>query len=357
MAVKIGLSAALGFFFGIGLSHLLNQPHNIFHGGWAAVTAILVIQARLGATYFAGWMRFLGMSIGCIIGYLCLEFLGSTPLSLGLGTCFASAVCAALNLQESMRIASIAVAIVTIFWEGSPDIAPLTFAFFRFIDACVGIVIAVIIAHVLWPARAADKMQCNSAAILKNMRQLLSIALTLDPLEADVLITYEEQAKQTLKLIEQSRIYVQESRVELGIGPLFNDWALLLENLLDLYDAINSLYRVEKKHLKPLFSPQKIRENTATSMQSIDFSMKKLTDSLLQGHSAGKTFNFLIIEEKIAQALKEFQKREDAWKLPIEGVAHFVTFFYILKIVAAQVNKIDVRIHRLYTVHGGQKKT
>jgi uncharacterized membrane protein YgaE (UPF0421/DUF939 family) len=64
-------------------------------------------------------------------------------------------ICALLGLAEAARIAGVAVAIVMLLaHHGTPWIAALH----RFLEVSFGIVIAVVVSALIWPARTTNRM-------------------------------------------------------------------------------------------------------------------------------------------------------------------------------------------------------
>jgi uncharacterized membrane protein YgaE (UPF0421/DUF939 family) len=151
MAIRTGIVATLGLVIGTAATHLTNRPDRLASGLWTTLTAVVVLQAYIGGTYAASWNRFLGVLIGSFTGGLLTSYFGSGPLQLGFGVAFTVLLCGVLNLKESYRIASVSFAVVCVLWGFSTGINPWEFSLYRFIDSCVGIALAVIVAHTVFP--------------------------------------------------------------------------------------------------------------------------------------------------------------------------------------------------------------
>lgn len=347
MAVKAGLAATLGLFFGVGFSQVLDRPDSLVSGLWTVITAIVVVQAYLGGTYQAAWVRFLGTFVGSVIGCLCTIVLGSNAISLGFSVFGTIAVCSALNLKDSVRIASISVAVLMVLWGLRPDISPWTFAIFRFMDSCIGILIAVIVAHTVWPTQATRKVRLNIVAIIKNMRKLFQTAVKFDHVNAKHLRSYENTMRETVELLRQSRAYLDESRVEIRTRSSLRDWVFLLEHLEDTCDVITTLHGVKKGHLKSIFDA-KVSQSTHNCIQSLELAMGELAETLNERHTVGQPINVLRALEQLQDDLKTFREMQITRKLPIEDAESFFVFFHSLKALAEEVIKIDTKIHNLY---------
>jgi uncharacterized membrane protein YgaE (UPF0421/DUF939 family) len=347
MAVKAGLAATLGLFFGVGFSQVLDRPDSLVSGLWTVITAIVVVQAYLGGTYQAAWIRFLGTFIGSVIGCVCAIIFGSNALSLGFSVFCTVAVCSALNLKDSVRIASISVAVLIVFWGLKPDISPWTFAFFRFMDSCVGILIAVVVAHTVWPTQATKKVRLNIVVILRNLRQLLHVSVRFDSSNSKQVRGYENTMRETVELMRQTRMYLDESRIEIRTRSSLRDWIYLLEHLEDAYDVITNLHGVNKGNLKSIFD-QQISQSTHECICSLDKAFEELSETLQERHVIGQPVNVLGALEKLQEDLQCFREMQITKKLPIEDAENFFVFFYSLKALADEVIKIDTKIHNLY---------
>jgi uncharacterized membrane protein YccC len=118
---------------------------------WAPITTIIVMQSTLGASWGASKWRMIGTAIGACVGGLsatCFEtnvlLFGTTLFALGI-------FCAVLRLDmAAYRFAGVTLAIVTLVANGTTP--PLRFAFERFVEVLLGIVVALVFSA-LWPAR------------------------------------------------------------------------------------------------------------------------------------------------------------------------------------------------------------
>ncbi|MBG0777700.1 MAG: FUSC family protein [Desulfovibrionaceae bacterium] len=124
------------------------------HGYWAAISAVIVMQARLGGSVMAGWARVAGTGVGAVVGVLCVQFMGTGLASFMIGTFAAVTVCQAVPwLRQSMRIGAVTVAIVML--AHLPGTTPLIMGIERFFEIVLGIVVALLVSFFVFPARAA----------------------------------------------------------------------------------------------------------------------------------------------------------------------------------------------------------
>jgi uncharacterized membrane protein YgaE (UPF0421/DUF939 family) len=130
------------------LARLLKMPVSF----WAAIS---VMYSDVGKTVSASWYRRIGTAIGVSIGGVFAAVLGPRIWAFGVAVTLTMLLCALLGLAEPARIAGVAVAIVMwIAHHGAPWIAVLH----RFLEVSFGIVTAVVISVLLWPARTTNRI-------------------------------------------------------------------------------------------------------------------------------------------------------------------------------------------------------
>ncbi len=146
-AAKTGI-AAIGSLY---LARLLKMPESY----WAAISAIIVMYSDVGKTVSASWYRLIGTAIGVSIGGVFAAIFGPRIWAFGVAVTLTMLICASLGLAEAARIAGVAVAIVMLLTHhGAPWIAALH----RFLEVSFGIVIAVLVSALIWPARTTNRM-------------------------------------------------------------------------------------------------------------------------------------------------------------------------------------------------------
>ncbi len=75
-AIKTAIAAVLTI--------LLYESFKIPEGYWAAISAVIVMQANLGGSLSASWNRLLGSAIGATVGAIWVVILGRNPWSVGI---------------------------------------------------------------------------------------------------------------------------------------------------------------------------------------------------------------------------------------------------------------------------------
>ena len=141
-AAKTGLAAVLAFY----LAKFIRLPEDY----WAAISAIIVMYSDVSSTLKASWQRLVGTAIGVSIGGVFAAFFGQQLWAFGVAVAITVLLCGLLGFAEAARLSGVAVAIVMLIGRpASPWIAPLH----RFLEVSFGIVIAVLVSALIWPAR------------------------------------------------------------------------------------------------------------------------------------------------------------------------------------------------------------
>jgi uncharacterized membrane protein YgaE (UPF0421/DUF939 family) len=144
-ALKTGVAAVLAVY----LTRLFKLPQ----GYWGAISAIVVMQSEVGATFSASRDRFLGTAVGAFLGAVFVTLGGVGVLWFGVATIATVLVCQLLGLDQSYRLACVTVAIVMLInGVGSP----WRFALHRFLEVSVGILVALIVSSL--PPRAPGQL-------------------------------------------------------------------------------------------------------------------------------------------------------------------------------------------------------
>jgi len=136
---------------------------------WAAISALIVMQSNLGATISASWTRLAGTAIGAVIGGAFVAAGAVNLLWFGVAVAIAFSVCTVLSLAESQRLATVTVAILMLIGRTS---SPWVVALHRFLEVSIGIVVAVLIALIVWPSSARQAVRMGLSEALASFETL-----------------------------------------------------------------------------------------------------------------------------------------------------------------------------------------
>jgi uncharacterized membrane protein YgaE (UPF0421/DUF939 family) len=141
-AAKTGLAAVVAFY----LARFLKLPESY----WAAISAIIVMYSDVTRTLKASGQRLIGTAIGVSMGGAFAALFGQRLWAFGVAVTITVFLCGLLGFADAARLAGVAVAIVML---ASQQGHPWTAALHRFLEVSFGIVIAVLVSALIWPAR------------------------------------------------------------------------------------------------------------------------------------------------------------------------------------------------------------
>ena len=117
---------------------------------WAPITTLVITQSSLGEALSVSWARMAGTALGAGVGGIAASYFAPSVLVFGIGVFILGLLCAAVRAdRRAYRFGAIALAIVVLVPRSGP---PWHIAFHRFIEVCIGIAVALILA-VVWPEK------------------------------------------------------------------------------------------------------------------------------------------------------------------------------------------------------------
>ena len=118
---------------------------------WATMTALVVMQSTLAASWSVSWKRLLGTAIGAIVGGGLAMLLPPCTLTFAVALVATGLLCAFTGLDRvSYRLAGVTLAVVMLAAGSRPA---SIIAIHRFAEVSIGIVVTLVITAV-WPERA-----------------------------------------------------------------------------------------------------------------------------------------------------------------------------------------------------------
>src|SRR5262249_24552902 len=166
LAVRTTLAGLITF----ALAHLLQLPQ----GYWAVLTAVIIIQASVGASLKAGIDRFVGTIAGGIWGVAVAAAIphrevASLVLALALALGPLAVVAA---LKSGFRVAPVTAIIVLLSTTGVQE-GPLHYALERVFEIWLGCVVGLAVSLLILPARAHGLLAKAAANVLRDCSQLV----------------------------------------------------------------------------------------------------------------------------------------------------------------------------------------
>lgn len=340
-AIKTSLAVSLSLFLDLVFSKVFNRPDTLISGLWCVLATIVVLQPQLGGTYKAAWIRFSGVAIGSLIGSLFFIYLGANhPTSLGASIFLTIVICSLLNLNDSFRIACLSTAVIIIYGSVNPSFDPWVFSFFRFIDSCIGIIVAVFVAHVLWAEKASEHLRTNVIKILRLLSKQYRVVIDLR-LEKNVdLQTLDEIFIETQELFYQNLNYFEESKLEvLDRSQEPEEWAFIINQLEMIFESIVALKNVRLEILTKIFDDN-LSNHVTNVITKTDASMHDLEKMLEKEKVPLHIDELNTALQDLNRDLLRFRATRTTRKFNMEDVESFFVFFYRLRSIGETVIKL-----------------
>lgn len=345
IALKTALAASLSLFLSFIVNSYLKRPDYIISGMWAALAAIVVQQTHLGSTYKSAWARFLGVLIGCTMGGLFTTLFGSHALSLGISIFLTIVICSLFNIKDSLRIACMSVAVVMLLWGLKPYVSPWVFGFYRFWDSCLGISVAVIIAHLVWPLHVSKKLTQQVVDIILNIRIAYTTASSISSEQSEDVRKLLRKSNET---IWKSRQMLEDSKLELLTAYAdLDEWKFLFNHLSIAVDRVRVLNMCHKQNLPHLLKGdplvQQLQEH---SNATIDY-LEKLEKALINTKALPQESEIYRTLTELNAGLATFRKSKKTRPLNLEDVEGFFVFFFTIRSFSEEIFKVRGHLNKI----------
>lgn len=167
---KAGLRTAVAG----GLAWFVAQILGLPQGYWSVLTAIIIMQTRLGASLQAAGDRMLGTLAGAAFGFVVALVTPSTPQWTLIGLLFSIGVLGMLAAyRPSFRIAPMTAAILLI--SAPSHAVALISATHRVIEIVIGCAVGVLVSMVVAPARSDTILRAEARHALALLAQMVGL--------------------------------------------------------------------------------------------------------------------------------------------------------------------------------------
>lgn len=339
-ATRAALAATSALMIGSYFSNLFNRPDYLVSGLWCAITSVIVLQGLLGSTYKAAWNRFLGVIFGSFLGGVFSILFGSDPFSLGLGVFFTVIACSIFRLEESYRIAAASTVIVVALGGNHPEISPLAFSFFRFMDSTLGIIVGMAASLLVFPARGSKRIRAGIIDILKIQKTRLTVLLN-----ARVTGQFPEPSSEfsskIVPILYRLQLVQEESKFEWALGSESRDfYKALLNEVEDLYNEMISFDYVNHPSVWEIFDKD-IHKQIDTIDLTTRESFNLVISSLENDEKLEESSRLKATMEGLNQELLHFREKKITRQYNLDDVEGFFVYFYSLKSILHAMQKIE----------------
>lgn len=347
VAIRGGVAAALSWFLGVGFSKFLAHPDSLVSGIWCVLSAFVILQAHLGGTYQAAWVRFLGVLLGSFVGAICTSLLGANPLTLGLSVVLTVCILSLFNLKDSIRIACMSLSVVMILWGLSPSVSPWTFAFFRTIDSTLGILVAVIIAHTLWPSEATQVIRQKMSQVLNLSGKMYRLLMSLGEATEEFAYQSKKIWNEVESLMSETLEFLNESKLELLIkSHSIEQWKNLIDDIERVFNTIQGVQSYRESQLQRIFD-EELKSHVNQVVAQTELAFQELSRVLLTNEKSNVMFQTLNATHKLNLDLERFRGTRATRQFDFEEVENYFVFFFNLRHIVEELVVVERTINGL----------
>lgn len=341
LALRAGVAASFALIVELLFGAYFPRPDRLISGLWCVVTAIIVSQSNLGSTLKAAKNRFLGVFIGCILGGLFTTYFGANILSVGISISLTVIICSIMNLQDSLRIASLSVAVVMLLWGIQQSLSPWTFAFYRFIDSCLGIIVAITVSHLIFPSAAFTEMRHCAANALMLMNELYHSIIRLEFQDSKLRDAVDAKSADIKEALNDAKQRFEESKLEmLTDSSNIDQWSLLINHLERTYELILGLEAVFNTSTKEMMSSS-LEERLKDLTLQTEKTMVLLATEVESEQAISATDSLAKELSLLNDELLRYRTTRTTRQFELPDVQNFFVLFYSLRAIAEELQKID----------------
>jgi len=155
------------------LSVVIYQHFSLTQGYWVTLTAMIVVQATVGATLRRGFQRFLGTLLGVIIASLLLYFIHNRVIidSLVILFIFFAYLVNPFNnlVNYGLVVVPMSLAVVFLIALMTPDKINAQIIFARFYDTVIGAILGVMGALIIFPNKVKHEFEASKKYLEEQM--------------------------------------------------------------------------------------------------------------------------------------------------------------------------------------------
>lgn len=167
--MKIGMrniKTAIAVCICILISKLLKMEYPFY----AAIAAIVTMQNSVTGSYKAGRQRILGTFVGALVGMVCASIQRGSAIVSALGIIIVIYFCNKLKWNKSTSIACI---VFTAIMLNIGNKAPFLYAFNRLLDTFIGINVALIVNHFIYPYKYLEKIEMHCSELENSIFEII----------------------------------------------------------------------------------------------------------------------------------------------------------------------------------------
>jgi hypothetical protein len=342
LALKTALAGCLAMYF----AELLRLPQPY----WAAITAMIVMQANLGAAVQQSWIRFAATAVGAAVSIPFVAYFDQNLVMFGVAAFVTVLLCTVLHLEEGLRLAAVTVAITLLIPHTGRPWVP---AFNRFLEVSFGILVALLVAEFVWPSSALEDLRRGLAAALLHLDSF--VAALLGRFRGQNMVDFEALRACLATQARKNADFHTRGRYE---PARWSAVRVILVKLLQheerMSQAVETLDIACDASFCGGIDPQWEPEFTALSA-GISASLQRIAEGILTRKFSTPEFDF-------EAAIRALDAKANAARIPgppagpvlqtLEGVLRLHTIYFALETLARELAAAQVTARELVPARG-----
>lgn len=333
-AIKTALAALISAYISLQLNYYIPRPDIFISGLWSVVASIVVLQPLIGGTYKAVTNRFIGVILGSIVGAFFVQTIGGSYFILGLAIFSTIVLCSFLSLQEAYRIAGLSVAVVIIPSMIHPELSPWAFALFRFLDTCIGMFVALLVAKTVWPTEATSKVRSNISMLVSLLNHLFkSVFIVADETDQKRDRNVEDLCNEIEDILFRTKVASEEAKLEKFINSHpTNIWAEIIDSIEGMFNEIRAITRVFSRQVIEVLD-QELRNRVSIAEEKIEDNFKVLSAYICDTNVSPDMNGIPELIAGLNDELARFRETRATRIYNFEFVEKYFVFFFSLKAI------------------------
>lgn len=146
MAVAKSIAVLLSYMGGFYLTGSFHDESSYFGAMLAAIASVVALQSDIKTSITQGWLRVLGTFIGAVIATIYLSVFHFSVAGFIATVFLLEITCMLLKIPDNGRMATIALIVIMLISQKSPDIPPIVNGSLRFVETALGVTIGIALA-------------------------------------------------------------------------------------------------------------------------------------------------------------------------------------------------------------------
>ncbi len=299
----------------------------------AVVVGNVTKDPRYLTTFSSTRSEIAGTAIGAAVGAVFVKVWGAGALAAGVAVTFAVLLCALLKLLDSYRLAGATVAIVML---ASRLGSPWVLAFDRFLEVSLGIVVALLVTTLVWPARAREHLRRGVAEAFTCLGSLFQAVVRR--YRGDVSAPLDELASEVDKTLRRNEGLREQAIYEPALGPTHQELlVLLMDHVHRILQAVSALELASRESAGDTYY-LKFEPELSELVSRISAAFKRLAESVAAWRFDADWSSLAGATSSLDEKAVAMRKTGAAASYGLDEVLRFYSFLLSLRNLARELD-------------------